>query len=188
MSDPADSSPKPTAALAILAILLMALYRLAPHPWNLAPTGALFLLGGLYLGHSWRGWALPFGALLASDALLYWRSDAGLWRPERLVDYLAFALVGLIGRAAARGGAGLCIVAIAASPLVFYVVSNGGVWVFDRALYPLSFQGLVQCYVAGLPFLRGTLVGDWLFAGIGVAAVQGLPYARPFALRSANSR
>ena len=96
MTDPVRA--KPTAAIASLTILLMAAYRLAPHPWNLAPTGALFLLGGLYVGRSWRGWALPFAAVMVSDAVLYWRWDGSLWRPERLIDYVAFAAIGVLGR------------------------------------------------------------------------------------------
>jgi hypothetical protein len=161
--------------LAVLAIVLMAAYRLAPHPWNVAPAGALFLLGGLYLGRSWRGWAVPFAALIASDALIYLQWNGSLWQPSRLIDYAAFALVGLLGRAAAGRPAGWRIAGVAAAPVIFYLVSNFGVWLFGHGLYAHTPQGLADCYVAGLPFFRGTLLGDWLFAGLGILAVDGLP-------------
>jgi hypothetical protein len=171
MSDPIR--PKPNAAIAGLSILLMAAYRLAPHPWNLAPTGALFLLGGLYMGRSWRGWALPFAAVIVSDAVLYWRWDGSLWRPARLIDYLAFALICLVGRTVSQPGAGPRVIAVAVTPLIFYLVSNFGVWLAG-GLYPPTFAGLVDCYVAGLPFVRGSLIGDWLFASAGILAIEGL--------------
>ena len=53
-------------------------------------------------------------------------------------------------------------------------MSNFGVWLTGLGLsgqpYAKSFAGLTECYVAGLPFLRGSLLGDWgfmaLFAGV----------------------
>ena len=158
--------------IACAAIVLMAVYRAAPHPWNVAPASALFLLGGLYLGKGWCGWAIPFVALIVSDAILYWQWDHTLWRPERLIDYGGFALIGLLGRAAADRPAGVRIGAVAAAPFVFYLVSNFGVWLNSHGLYARTSQGLVDCYVAGLPFLRGTVMGDWLFAGAGILATE----------------
>lgn len=181
---PQTTIPTPSALLAGLAILLLAAYRLAPHPLNLAPAGALFLLGGLYLGRSWRGWAIPFGAMIVSDALIYWRLGHGLWRPERLIDYVAFALVGLLGRAVANGGAATRIGGVLATPVVFYLVSNFGVWLAGH-LYAHTVRGLADCYIAGLPFFRGTLIGDGLFAGTAILAVEGLPrfWRRPLRAR-----
>jgi hypothetical protein len=43
--------------------------------------------------------------------------------------------------------------------LIFFVTTNFAVWVFG-SLYPLTWQGLVQCYVAALPFLDKTVLGD----------------------------
>jgi len=176
MTTKANQAPRPaTTPLAVLAIVLMAVYRLAPHPWNVAPAGALFLLGGLYLGRSWRGWAVPFAALIASDALIYLQWNGSLWEQSRVIDYVAFALVGLLGRAVSSRPAGWRIAGVAAAPAIFYLVSNFGVWLSGNGLYAHTPQGLADCYIAALPFLRGTLLGDWLFAGLGILAVEGLP-------------
>jgi hypothetical protein len=172
---PLASPSRPTLLVAALTILLMAAYRLAPHPWNLAPAGALFLLGGLYLGRDWRGWALPFAAMLVSDVMLNLRWDGHLFYAGRLVDYAGFALVLLLGRAAAGRGWGPRIAGVAAAPFVFFLVSNFGVWVFGTNGYAHTLDGLAQCYAAGLPFLRGTVIGDWLFAAAGILAIEGLP-------------
>jgi hypothetical protein len=55
-------------------------------------------------------------------------------------------------------------------------MSNFGVWLTGINLagqpYAKSFAGLTECYVAGLPFLRGTMLGDWGFAVLFIAVMQ----------------
>jgi hypothetical protein len=46
-----------------------------------------------------------------------------------------------------------------ASSVLFFVLTNFGVWAFD-ALYPKTLEGLMACYVAAIPFFRNTLLGD----------------------------
>jgi hypothetical protein len=179
--DRSSSAPGWGALAPILTILLIAAYRLAPHPSNVAPVGALFVLSGLYVRTGWRMWALPFGAVLASDALVYLRWDGSLFHLERLVDYGGFALIALMGRATS-GSLGLRIASVAAAPILFYLVSNFGVWLWGEGLYARTLDGLANCYVAALPFFRGTLFGDWLFAGAGMLAIEGFPRVRGFRL------
>jgi len=52
------------------------------------------------------------------------------------------------------------------STLTFFVVSNFAVWASYHTLYAATFQGLVYCYVAAIPFLRHTLVADMVFTAI----------------------
>ena len=56
------------------------------------------------------------------------------------------------------------------TPFLFFLISNFGVWLFglnlDGVLYPKTVVGLIDCYAAGLPFLRGSVIGDWLFMGL----------------------
>jgi hypothetical protein len=62
------------------------------------------------------------------------------------------------------------------TPFFFYAVSNLGVWLTGINLagvpYAKTFAGLTECYVAGLPFLRGTMLGDWGFAALFVALMH----------------
>lgn len=63
----------------------------------------------------------------------------------------------------------------AATPFLSYLISNFGVWLFGLNLanqpYPKTLAGLTECYAAGLPFLRGTIVGDWTFMAVFVVTV-----------------
>jgi hypothetical protein len=175
------SAPKPISVLIVplIMILLIVAYRLGPHPQNLTPIGALFVLSGLYLSRGWKAWVLPFAAIIASDVSVYLQYDGSWMQPGRLVDYLALALVLLAGRAGAFRGLAMRIGAVLSAPLIFFFVSNFGVWLgADVIAYPHTFSGLVDCYVAALPFFRGTLVGDWLFGLGGLAVIEGLPWLR----------
>ena len=49
------------------------------------------------------------------------------------------------------------------SSLSFFVVSNFAVWMSYHTLYPATFQGLINCYVAAIPFFRHTLAADLVF-------------------------
>ncbi|MCU1285242.1 MAG: hypothetical protein JWO13_1592 [Acidobacteriales bacterium] len=59
-----------------------------------------------------------------------------------------------------------------AGSLSFFAISNLGVWVaFD--MYPHTLAGLGACYVAAIPFFRGTFTSDLLYTIV----LFGLPVA-----------
>jgi hypothetical protein len=60
-----------------------------------------------------------------------------------------------------------------ASSVLFYIVTNFGSWL-AFSFYPKTWDGLVACYIAGLPFFRNALIGDAvctavLFGGFALA-------------------
>jgi hypothetical protein len=168
-----------TRLAALAAIAALAIYRIAPHLPNLTPVGAMFVLGGLYLGRGFTWMAAPFAGLLISDAVLNLAYDGRAFHPERIVDYAAFALIAIGARFAAERPLPWRIAAVVGAPVAFFLVSNLGVWAGGGSLlgepsYPRTLSGLMECYTAALPFFRGTLFGDWLFAGVGMLALEGL--------------
>lgn len=172
----------------VLVILATTIYRVLPHPYNVAPVGAMFLLGGLYLPRrSFMALTIPFAAVVISDVMLYYRWDGSLFHAGRLVDYGAFALITLIGRWASVRPLGARAVCVVATPVVFYLVSNFGVWLGSdyagSGMYPRDLSGLISCYVAALPFFQGTLIGDGLFAGSAILLIEGLRRTRHHASR-----
>jgi hypothetical protein len=169
--------------LAVLsAILLAAALRLVPHPPNFTPVGAIALFAGAYLGRRGRAFAAPLGALLLSDMVL------GFY-PELAFVYLSTAATVAIGWVLMKRktviGVGLAAVA---SALLFFLVTNFGVWlVMDY--YPKTLTGLAACYVAAIPFFQNTLAGDLFFSALlfgGFAlAERRLPLLRAPQLRPA---
>jgi hypothetical protein len=54
--------------------------------------------------------------------------------------------------------------------LSFFLISNFGVWLAG-ILYPLTWAGLVECYVRALPFLQRGIESDLLFSTL----IFGIP-------------
>jgi hypothetical protein len=155
------------------AIAGVALYRILPHLPNLTPVGAMFVLGGLYLGRNLAWMLAPFAGLLISDTVLNLAFDGRPVHPERLVDYLAFAVIALVARWMSDKPLAARVGVVVGAPVAFFLISNFGVWL-GGGMYPRTLAGLADCYTLALPFFRGTLMGDWLFAGLGMLALEGL--------------
>jgi len=154
-----------TSAL-ILIVIAAAATRLLPHPPNVTSLTALALFGGACFSDRRLAFAVPLLALVLSDAVL---GLAGSWSEMVMqahveVQYLAFALVVCLGlMLGSRRSVGRVAGYTLAGAVVFFVVSNFGVWLF-QSLYPKSMAGLVACYVAAIPFFRNSLLGDTGYA------------------------
>ena len=141
-------------------ILAAALSRLLPHPMNFAPISALALFGGVYLDKK-HTFIVPLAAMLVSDYFL------GFY-PGVLWVYGSFALIGFVGLwLRNHRGVGQTAIATLLGSVVFFIVTNFGVWISEQVSYTHDLAGLIQCYAAAIPFFRNTLLGD-------VAYVTGL--------------
>jgi hypothetical protein len=157
MEKPGFSMDNKARLLALLtAIFAAAAMRLVPHPPNFSPIAAMALFSGAYLPKRAVAFVAPFAALFVSDAVL------GFYPGMNFV-YFSFALTVLIGWAVASRKTPLTIGAAAiASSLLFFVLTNFGMWLFS-GFYPLTGAGLVACYAAAIPFFQNTLAGDLLY-------------------------
>lgn len=156
------------AATVMWIAMLMALAvfgRLLAHWPNFTPMVAVALFAG-FLFRSWMGWLVPLLALVISDLVI------GFYEPGAMaLVYLGVLAAIAIGRATlgarpsvlALGGASL------AGAIVFFILSNLGVWLFG-GLYPLSGEGLAACFVAAIPFFKYTAVSTvlWTAALFGI--------------------
>jgi hypothetical protein len=147
--------------LAALLLFVAALSRVLPHPPNFAPLIAIALFGGATLPRA--GWAAlaTFGALVVSDfALGLFPYDGMLW------VYGAMLAILVVGRALrARQSAGSIAIATLGSGLLFFVVTNFGVWLTGH-LYPRTLAGLAACYTMALPFYGNQIAADFTYAGV----------------------
>ncbi len=143
---------------AFTLILAAALSRMLPHPPNMVPVTALALFGGVYLDRRLT-FIVPLAAMLITDWFIGFHSTM-LW------VYASFVVIGLVGLWL-RNHRGLLptIGASITGSILFYVITNFGVWLSPPFMYDRSASGLVECYVAALPFLRNTLAGDLLYVG-----------------------
>jgi hypothetical protein len=77
----------------------------------------------------------------------------------------SFMVCGLLGLALLRKKQSVLRVgaASAASSIQFFLITNFGVWA--AGAYARDISGLGASYIAGLPFLRWTMLGDLFYAG-----------------------
>lgn len=143
-----------------LLIVLVVVARLLVHPFNFTPVGAIGLFAGSWCSPR-IAWAVPLVALFVSDAV------NGFYDPVVMVFvYLGFLGGPLLGRVllAKQRTLARYAVAVLAAASIFYLVSNFGMWLSSVSAYPRTLAGLLECYWAGLPYFRMTLLGD-LFYG-----------------------
>jgi hypothetical protein len=165
-------------------ILAAAASRLIPHPPNFTPTGAMALFGGACFAQRRAAFVVPLAAMFLSDlaiGLLSGNLSLGLHRLIPVV-YGSFALIVCLGFwLRTRRTVGRIAVAALASSVLFFVLTNFGVWALG-SWYPKTWEGLVACYAAAIPFFRNTLLGDAVYATVlfgGLAlAEKGLPALR----------
>src|SRR6266567_7198337 len=150
---------KPRLLVLISMILVAAASRLIPHPPNVTSLTALALFGGAYFSDRRLAFLVPPTALFLSDLVL------GFYHHMEVV-YLSFALIVAIGLWLQKRRTALSIAGAAlTSSVLFFVLTNFGVWAFD-ALYPKTLEGLIACYVAAIPFFQNTLLGDLLYTAV----------------------
>lgn len=148
--------------IASVLILFAAFSRLIPHPMNFAPVAAIALFAAVYMDKKYA-FILPIAAMLLSDIFI------GFYAGIEWV-YGAFALVALIGiwlkkRVENRNGAakaGFIFGTTLVSSIVFFLVTNFGVWL-SGMFYEMNFQGLIGCYTMAIPFFRNSLGGDLFY-------------------------
>lgn len=132
--------------------------------WNVTPLAAVALAAGALFPHRALAASVPLAALAIGNLI---EPEYGSLAIAAVV-YAASAWPVLLGGIVNRGRWAAVVGGAAASSLVFFLTTNLAHWFFIGG-YPRSAAGVVECFVAALPFYRP--LGDvcWslaLFAGI----------------------
>jgi hypothetical protein len=166
----------------ISVITAGALFRFIPHWPNFTPIAAMALFGGAYMGRKHLAFIVPFGAMFLSDIILGFHKD--MW-----AVYLAFGLTVFIGTMIRKNIRVISIVSASVlSSVLFFLLTNFAAWL-SNAMYPQTFAGLMEAYVAGLVFfnngayglsffmneIAGALFYNGLFFGVYALARQKFP-------------
>lgn len=139
--------------MVVAIVLIGVVSRLLPHIPNLVPITAIALFAGAYLPYKY-GWAVPVVLMIGSDLIL------GLHNVV-LFTWGSYLLIALLGRffLKGRGFGGCTIIGSIAAAVLFFVVTNFGVWLMS-GMYPHTLVGLMNSYVMAIPFFRNSLIGD----------------------------
>ena len=139
--------------LAIGLVIAGALSRLIHLPPNIAAVTGVTLFAGFAIRNLWLALAVPLAAMALADVVLG-------WYPDFLFTYAAMAAGVFISRGLLHPLTPLRLVGTTfLASLVFFILSNFGVWV--SGYYGYTFDGLVACYVAAIPFWQNSLIADF---------------------------
>src|SRR5437667_281411 len=167
--------------LALALILLAAGLRIAPHPLNFTPLGAMALFSGALLKNRRLAFLFPLVALFVGDVFIGFHNLL----PIVYASFLITVAIGLWLRD--RRSIARISLSTFLGAIQFFLVTNFAVWWLLNS-YPKTASGLAACYLAGIPFFWNTLAGDAFYAallfGAYALAERFVPALRPFAQRA----
>ncbi len=149
--------------LALSLVCLGVLARLAPHPPNFVPVGAVSLYSGARL-RSWQAYLIPLLILAVTDPIIGLIFGVSAFSPLTPFVYLSFLINVWIGRHLGttervwRIGSATVL-----GSLQFFLMTNFAVWATGH-WYPHTLSGLAACYLLAIPFFGLTLAGDLTYA------------------------
>ena len=148
--------------LAFLFVIFAVAIRFMPHPWAFTPVaGALLFFGAR---SSRRNLWIPLALLAVSDVILTKVVYSYVFSWDHFVTWVWYAAILWLGTRLGKDAKPLPIIGAAlASSVSFFVISNFAVWACWNDMYPRTWNGLMTCYAAGLPFFRPAVEGDLLF-------------------------
>ena len=163
----------------LLIIFIAALLRIVPHMPNFAPITAMALFGGVYLNKRYA-LVVPFLTMLLSDYLLLYINPfsanhfninhiyppQAIWYGSTMLSvYGSLFISGLIGLWLRKHKSVKNVIfASLIASIQFFLITNAAVWI--NGMYDRSIIGLWESYIAGIPFFRGTVLGDLFYTGV----------------------
>lgn len=150
------------------AIFIVALSRLLPHLPNFTPLASMALFGGAYLYNKKHAYMFTFAALIVSDILVntFLYHDTNfinyLTQPYVWAVYFSFLLTVFMGTSMQQN---ISIFKVAffsvSASFLFWLITNFACWP-NNPLYTQDAAGLLNCYVAAIPYL-GNVLGDLFY-------------------------
>lgn len=153
-------SLSPKFYLVTILIFAGAMMRLIPHWPNFTPIVAMALFGGTFLKRKDLAFLIPVAAMLVSDLVIGFHTTM-------FPVYLSFLVI--VGFGLILQHRLTVINTLTASVLAsvfFYLVTNFASWSSGLMPYPMNVAGLMQAYIAGIPFFFNGLTGDLFYTSI----------------------
>jgi hypothetical protein len=161
----------------VLLVIIASLYRILPgRPLGFAPQIAMAIFSGSIIANKKYSFLLPLFSMLVSDIFYeilfqYKLSSIPGFYGGQWINYLLFAAITVIGFAVNQRKWMSIVAGSLAGVMAYFMLSNGAVWIgggldINNQPYSKSFDGLMVCYAAGLPFLKGSLYATLFFAPI----------------------
>jgi len=166
-----------TVLVFVLLIVAAALYRVwDTRPWGFAPQIAMALFAGAVIKDRRFSFLVPLFSMLVSDILYQFLYSRGLTEIKGFYEgqwsnYILFTAMTVMGFFINKNKVSSIVFGSLTGVLFYFVASNFTVWIgggldINNQPYSKTFEGLMTCYAAGLPFLKGSAMATLLFNGI----------------------
>ncbi len=144
--------------IVILAAATRALPLFIPHIWNFTAVGALAVFSGAQFGDKKLAFIMPLAAMALSDLFIGNGFSLLVY-----AGFLAMVMCGFI----IRKKAGVLNITLASvlSAVVFYLITNFSFF-YPATLYPRNMGGIIQSYIAAVPFLNNMLIGNLIYSAV----------------------
>ena len=152
----------------VLLVVIASLYRIMPgRPYGFAPQIAMALFSGSIIKDKKYAFLLPILSMLFSDIIyevlfrLNLSTIAGFYGGQ-LMNYILFAAVTVVGFFIKKQNVLHIAAGSVAGATFYYIASNLMVWIggglaLNNLPYAKSWDGLIACFYAALPFYQASL-------------------------------
>ena len=148
--------------LAIILLFVGIASRLIDHSPNFTPIISLALFSGIYLPRKHALW-LPLALMILSDLVIGFHDTIiYTWGSVVLITWIGMKV---------RDNKSLASILTSnlAGAVLFFIITNLGAW---PTLYPMTWQGLTDCFVMAIPFFRNTFYSTILYSVIFFGAYE----------------
>ena len=140
-------------------ILFSGLIRLFPHPWNFTPILAACIFSGYKIKPVGLSLIIPLIAIFSGDLFLGFY-DGMVWVYSAYIATIGLAIISNKSNNFKTKSMNVVF-----GSLIFFIISNFGVWM-SGLIYPQTFEGLLACYIAAIPFYKNTIIGTIIYSGL----------------------
>ena len=147
----------------ISLILILAFSRLIPHPPNFTPIIAVAIMSGYFFRNIYLSLGTVIISMILADIFIgFYENMFSVYLSLLLITFIFFKISKKINFK------NLIVYGFAGS-LLFFIVSNFGVWasgslgVYDIP-YEKNIKGLVECYILAIPFFGNTFLSTLIFS------------------------
>ncbi len=146
-----------------LWVVLMLLGRLLPHWPNMTPMIAICLVATRIFPKR-MVMLLVLVVMMLTDAMIAWIHHYAIFGSWTVFTYTGWLAIIFFGSKLLPEKIMRLLTAAVSATFIFWLWTNFGTWLLS-GLYSMTWQGLIRCYIAALPFLRNGLVGSvfWMF-------------------------
>ena len=123
--------------------------RLIPHEPNFTPILSLSMLGFLFSTILWVKVLIVLGSMFFSDLII---------GTHDFILYVYFSLIILIIFSNSKN----YIYMIFFGPLIFFIITNFGVWL-NSSYYTKNINGLIESFYMAIPFFKNTILSTFFY-------------------------